>query len=305
MKAGQNCELALGFLYIYDYTITLDKEVELIWGKTMSVTNILFALNRYVPMIAVGVNIWMFHHEGPNLSAAVRGHWFKFQIGQTISLPIIQAILVVRIWAMYHKNMNLLVVLAIFGILQLGATWTIIAISIAYLKPSTTPGCEGNLYFAAYWISIVPFQLSLCILTAIKAVKAFRFQRIGFSSVLGAISGQALLTILVQASGIYFVLIALVYALNAVSWYWADAVLYEMASMFGIVMPPIIVNKLFFSLRRRLEPQSRHGTSSDDSLELTEFNATTPGTNTDLDVREPMPTSQSGSDRDASASRGI
>ncbi|KAJ7803759.1 hypothetical protein B0H14DRAFT_1632801 [Mycena olivaceomarginata] len=102
-------------------------------------------------------------------------------------------------------------------------------------------------YFAAYWIPILIFEFTLFALTLIKGVQNFRQTNV---SVLSGQSGQALLNILVRDSVIYFFIIAAVYTGNAAVWLWADAMLYEASTVFGVILPPMVASKLIFSLQQ-------------------------------------------------------
>ncbi|KAJ6491991.1 hypothetical protein C8R45DRAFT_190354 [Mycena sanguinolenta] len=271
-RTSRTCELALDFLYLYDYVTTLDQEVELMWFKPMSFMKVLFFLNRYVPLVAGFVNASIFLNESPTtLTASVRGHWFKFQIGTALA---VSAILVIRTWAIYNRSKLLIVILGIIGCLQLAASSTIVGISITRGIPSAEPGpgvfvCAITTppYFAAYWIPISTFEVTLFVLTLIKGVENFRQTNV---SVFSGKSGQALLKILVRDSIIYFFIIAAVYVGNAAVWYWADPSLYQSSVVFGIMVPPMVATKLLFSLRQSLQEGT---TSKSEDHELTVFRA--------------------------------
>ncbi|KAF7373674.1 hypothetical protein MSAN_00578400 [Mycena sanguinolenta] len=275
-RTSRTCELALDFLYLYDYLTTLDQEVELMWFKPMSFMKVLFFLNRYLPLVGGFVNASIFLDESPtSLTASVRGHWFKFQIGTALAvLGIIQAILVTRIWAIYNRSKLLIVILGIFGCLQLAASSTVMGISITKGVPSSEPGpgffvCTITTppYFAAYWIPILTFEVTLFVLTLIRGVENFRQTNV---SVLSGKSAQALINILVRDSVIYFFIIAAVYAGNAAVWYWADPSLYQSSSVFGIMVPPMVATKLLFNLRQSFGEET---TLKPEDQELTAFRA--------------------------------
>ncbi|KAJ7583469.1 hypothetical protein C8J56DRAFT_1055231 [Mycena floridula] len=249
-RTSRSCELALDVLYCYDFVTTLDQEVDLIW-----------------------VDIGSSSKSGKHLP-----HWpsFKVYLNQKCQGAVLKisfaAILVLRIWAIYNRNNMLLAVLGAFGVLQIAASATIMGISITQGIPSSEPGpgffvCTITTppYFAAYWIPILVFEFALFILTLIKGIQNLRQTSV---SVLSGTSGQALLNILVRDSVIYFFIIAAVYAGNASVWYWADSSLYEASSVFGIIIPPIVANKLLFSLRHTFY----HGTTQNSSdFEMTSF----------------------------------
>ena len=43
--------MAAACLYVYDWTITLDMEVELVWKSNRSYINVLYLVQRYLPFI--------------------------------------------------------------------------------------------------------------------------------------------------------------------------------------------------------------------------------------------------------------
>ncbi|KAK7062194.1 hypothetical protein R3P38DRAFT_2833970 [Favolaschia claudopus] len=263
-RTSRTCECELTFSSLLNF--------ELMWFKPMSFMKVLFFLNRYLPLV-------VFLNQSPStLTAPVRGHWFKWQIGTAlVSLGIIQMILVIRIWAIYNRSKLLLVILGVFGCLQLAASSTIMGISITQGVPSSEPGpgffvCTITTppYFAAYWIPILTFEFTLFVLTLIKGVQNFRLAKI---SPLSGKSGQALLNILVRDSVIYFFIISAVYTANASVWYWADPSLYQSSSVFGINVPPMVTCKLLFSLRYTAQKETTLGSAEH---ELTVFRARVP-----------------------------
>ncbi|KAJ7354507.1 hypothetical protein DFH08DRAFT_855070 [Mycena albidolilacea] len=257
-RTSRTCHVALDVLYMYDYFATLDQEVELVWFKPMSFMKLLFFLNRYLPIVCGIISASIYLDESPaTLTASVRlcGQWFKFQAATTLAaLGVIQAILVIRIWAIYARHKPLLIFLGVFGCFQLAATATIMGISVTQGVPLSEPepglfvcGITTPPYLAAYWIPILTFEFTLFALTLIKGVQNFRRTNV---SVLSGQSGQAILNILVRDSVIYFFIIAAVYTGNAAVWFWADGTLYEASLVFGIIIPPMVASKLIFSLRQ-------------------------------------------------------
>lgn len=252
------------------------------WFKPMSFMKVLFFLNRYIPLAAGFVNASVFLNASPTLSASLCGHWFKFQSGEALAvLGIIQAILVVRIWAIYNRNRFVLIILGVFGCLQLAASGTITGISTTQGVASSQPGpgfftCSITTpsYFAAYWIPILTFEITLFLLTLIKGLEHFRrANQLGKLSGLSKNSGHALLTILVRGSVMYFFIIAAVYAGNAAVWYWADSSLYQASSVFGLMIPPMVATKLLLSLRSSFYNDQDTTVNLNSTFELAVFRA--------------------------------
>ncbi|KAI9000922.1 hypothetical protein BD414DRAFT_405632, partial [Trametes punicea] len=47
----EHCDIAAFVLVFYEYTITFDREVALVWGKKLTGATILFVLNRYLALL--------------------------------------------------------------------------------------------------------------------------------------------------------------------------------------------------------------------------------------------------------------
>jgi len=247
-------EIAVVALYVYDLVTTLDKEIELIWLKPMSLLKALFLINRYLAVFTSIFNASVFVSQDPNLSTSLCTNWFKYQAWEAIvSLIVIQMILLIRLWAMYNRNNILLGSMVAFGTLQVAASSAIMGLSLSHALVSSQPApgfivCSTVMpsYFAAYWIPILAFETTLFILTLLKGWQNFRKERISTRS---GMSGRSLINLLVRDSIIYFFIIDVVYLANAVIWYWAPPTLIEASSCFGIVLPSMMASKLLLNLR--------------------------------------------------------
>ncbi|KZV90305.1 hypothetical protein EXIGLDRAFT_770962 [Exidia glandulosa HHB12029] len=52
------CEVAASTILLYDWTITLDREIDMFWGKRRSWTSILFFINRYMTFVGQTFNTY-------------------------------------------------------------------------------------------------------------------------------------------------------------------------------------------------------------------------------------------------------
>ncbi|KAI0346102.1 hypothetical protein BDW22DRAFT_1352098 [Trametopsis cervina] len=53
-----NCEFALATLGLYDWTLTLEREIQLIWKRRFNWISVLFCVNRYLPPITSALIFW-------------------------------------------------------------------------------------------------------------------------------------------------------------------------------------------------------------------------------------------------------
>ncbi|KAF9014840.1 hypothetical protein BDZ89DRAFT_962522, partial [Hymenopellis radicata] len=52
---------------VYDYLLTLDQEVELVWRAKWNVTKILYLATRYLPFVDIVVVLWRKFFRGEAL----------------------------------------------------------------------------------------------------------------------------------------------------------------------------------------------------------------------------------------------
>ncbi|PIL26520.1 hypothetical protein GSI_12278 [Ganoderma sinense ZZ0214-1] len=65
---ANQCGLATVALYIYDYTITFPREVELFWGRRFTGASLLFLLNRYLSLAHVIIEVCNFARMSDKVS---------------------------------------------------------------------------------------------------------------------------------------------------------------------------------------------------------------------------------------------
>ncbi|KAH7925395.1 hypothetical protein BV22DRAFT_1034071 [Leucogyrophana mollusca] len=167
--------------------------------------------------------------------------------------------------------------MSVFGTLQIIASAIIMGKSLNYSPALAQPApgfvvCSMTLppYFAAYWLPILAFEITLLALMLIKGWHNFRQQNV---TVVSGMTGQRLGNLLVRDSIIYFVVINAAYIANAVVWYWEPSTLVEAASAYGVLLPPLMASKLLLNLRDAFY----RGSGRDErSMELTAFHASAP-----------------------------
>jgi len=101
---GRTFALASFVLVLWDYLLTLDKEVEHFWSGSWSISRILFLLNRYFTPALMTFRILVDFYPGlfPSqfCDVALR---INFPLNM-LALAIIQAILVIRMWFLFKSK---------------------------------------------------------------------------------------------------------------------------------------------------------------------------------------------------------
>ncbi|KIJ51878.1 hypothetical protein M422DRAFT_65192 [Sphaerobolus stellatus SS14] len=165
-------------MLVYDHAITLDEEITRIWKRSLTLPSILFFINRYfTPFQALIVLVAFFtpswsNNRRESLSAACR-NFYRFEAGSTVGLVAvaerkdqnikisirdtynIQVILMIRVYALWGKNVYILLLLAILWIIQVALSGLAMAHSKPLALPHGLPGCieTGNgEAWALFWI---------------------------------------------------------------------------------------------------------------------------------------------------------
>ncbi|KAF4585293.1 hypothetical protein EYR40_002130 [Pleurotus pulmonarius] len=145
---------------VYDYIITFDLEVSLIWfyHSGWSWTSALFMLNRYLPFVDTVNGLWP------------PAHWHG------VKLTIPQVILTIRTWAIWHRDRKLAVVLLLFFAAVWGPTFAVMTIFTRSLEfgPAPFPGFVGCNFVAANQILFVTWALLMVYEAGILVLMAYR-----------------------------------------------------------------------------------------------------------------------------------
>ncbi|VDB85150.1 unnamed protein product [Peniophora sp. CBMAI 1063] len=121
IQAGKYFFLAALTVLIYDHANTFAEEVDLIWKRKKSYVLYLFLTVRYYALIAVA--IVAFGYFSTAMTRERCSHWMLFlPLGITIPLTILPGILmIVRVYALYNRNLYVLAGLTLTLCLQTGA----------------------------------------------------------------------------------------------------------------------------------------------------------------------------------------
>lgn len=165
----QYIQIASIVVLVYDHFITLDEEVKYIWSKASRKISIAFLFLRYVGlavMLTVYGLLCFFHvigqpekSPGGTLTGAVTADALMMAMVFYIALLFLW-----RIYALYERNLRLVVGLLIIGTL-------IMSTSVAMLlraKASTTSLIQKKTYYSASWLGLLLWDILICILTIVK-----------------------------------------------------------------------------------------------------------------------------------------
>ncbi|KAJ3482312.1 hypothetical protein NLI96_g7065 [Meripilus lineatus] len=178
LRAETYTDAAAAALLIWDYFLTFDLEVSLMWPSEWSIIKILFFLTRYLPFF--DVTLVMYYQIKPNITEETCRRTYE-PAGWLIVIGIIIAeiILVVRTWAIWGRGKRIGYALLAASIL---AVVPVLVIENIFLKSivfsphpgPATPGClltSANPIIALSFVVVIVFETFVLVLTLIKGVQ--------------------------------------------------------------------------------------------------------------------------------------
>ncbi|KAJ7590081.1 hypothetical protein C8J56DRAFT_1139845 [Mycena floridula] len=173
---------AAEMLVVVDILLTLDLEVNLVWGRRTSPGKILFLLNRYLPPVNMAVDLYFWFGNSPPLLL------YEFHAFNCVRTKT-PTILALRTYALYQTRWSLY--LLGFGVV---VPWLMVTITNIYLycnaqdwdilEPSAgcIPECTSQkictLNVVMYWVQFAGFDTTVVVLlTAWRAYTISRARR--------------------------------------------------------------------------------------------------------------------------------
>jgi len=172
--ASNYASVAFVTIALYDYLLTLGEEVEFVWQQKMSFGNVLFILNRYMPMI--DLVIYLSLQEDELCLAFIRlNTWMRL-----FCYVVINMLLLLRTWALWGMSKTILICLSILmAVCVVAASGPSLYISFAVIEVPSLGSIQTCLYAIPraeivyiYCVSLIVFDSAVMILTLIKAVPA-------------------------------------------------------------------------------------------------------------------------------------
>ncbi|KAF9033055.1 hypothetical protein BDZ89DRAFT_947948, partial [Hymenopellis radicata] len=118
---------------VYDYLLTLDQEVELVWRAKWNVTKILYLATRYLPFVDIVVVLW--HQVMPNMSLNDCSVAYKINGWMiTLGISLAEAILTLRTWAVWNRHPYLTTAMPALFIAILTSTLVVIGLFLDSLQ---------------------------------------------------------------------------------------------------------------------------------------------------------------------------
>jgi len=224
-------DLSFFTLYVYDWLLTLPDEVRYIWETRPCISGIsvLFAVNRYVvllgwiPIFVISVSgvyaingLGDFVIASPKGASAFRVIIFTMAI---VSQCISTAVMILRVFALYRRNIWVLALTSLFGCVALSVTlWSSIsqvrhkAVGISFQSavlntPVTWSGNTAIVIWAG--IPTIAFDVLVFALVVFKGFLLYKSQKI-----LGRMGQKSLAQVILEDGSLYFLSMAIVNVLD-------------------------------------------------------------------------------------------
>ncbi|KAJ7651761.1 hypothetical protein B0H17DRAFT_1102069 [Mycena rosella] len=201
---------ATACLLVYEWVTSLDDEVNRIWTLKWRAPKILYMLNTYFirPLLLC---LWILADFPGTSPEFCRIYAYWQMIPLRLAILVAQALVVIRVWAIYNNSRRMFWVLTTLYTLEVIAVTTCVAIATMDTQGVAQPvplSCDLNSisgYLLKYsatgtWLAPVCFEFIMVLITLAKLVPRWKFGSKGF---LGS-GGNATLDILARDSLIYF-----------------------------------------------------------------------------------------------------
>lgn len=246
----------VGFvILVFDHILTFSEEVERIWKQKISGAAVLFLINRYFTPLQFIVIIDAF--IDPIWTPSACSRFVPFEGASTVAvIAVCELIMVLRVFALYERNMTILAFLLILWISQVITSSIGISTGFAVRLPPGLVGCilVGNSkIFPAVWLA------PLITNSVIFGLSLYRARRYILKS-----GPLPMLQVFLRDGSMYFLVIFMANLTNVLIYFSVAAEdLKAIGASFSQLITSTMVSRLVLNLRSAstLSSQDDHKTS--------------------------------------------
>lgn len=249
-------QLSACSIILFDHLITLNDEVSLIWDSGWSPGKIIFLINRYYNLGGAIFTIYALFLATKTDDFCLRTYQWQGWNG-ILAFMMAEAILQLRIYALYSLNKKLLTVMLFFYFAcSTCSAWIVFgelsSISIMTAPPAILSASVDGSFCSTllprgifrYWIPMLSFECLLCVLALFQGFRRFRSDSSIFRS------GKRLVSSLIRDSIIYFLLIFATYLTCLLVWAFARQTFIEVPIGFSVTMSCVLANRVMLNCRK-------------------------------------------------------
>ncbi|KAJ7624868.1 hypothetical protein FB45DRAFT_1005639 [Roridomyces roridus] len=258
--------MSISVLY-WDYLITLDSEMNLMWRRAGSST-LLFLAVRYLGLGGLSLTVFTFFFIPEKVCYAFHVVHQIILIGTQL---LVSVVMLVRVYALYGRSYRILAVLILISLGLLSALlWSIQAEFSQHTEPITGyPGCATILtrlsqyHLAFAWESLFVFDSLMFGFTVYKTYsECGSWRGRGIEMRMGWLPIH---TLMLRDGAMYFGAMALANLCNIVTFYLGGPVLSGSLSTFASSMSVTMMCRLMLNLHETA--RQGHGQLDDDEVE--------------------------------------
>ncbi|EJC98748.1 uncharacterized protein FOMMEDRAFT_170954 [Fomitiporia mediterranea MF3/22] len=268
LRLASYVDTASFVILVYDYLLTFEDELVLIWDSTWSLAKGLFLATRYLPFIDLSITTTRHFKARMSPEECLRNYRAG---GLLIDVGICAAelILVLRTWAIWGQTKKITITLLIWIFVNLTSDLVIVVLyfsSVTFTPlPEGLSGClisTGNSLLVGTWILLMIFEAGILALMVLKGVQMYR----------GSVDKQHRKTELYKAvfrnGAIFYVYIFTLSVANVIVISRLPRDLSTLLASVERVMHAILTERLLLTLRRIGHEQEE---KNDDSLNSIQF----------------------------------
>jgi len=233
-------------LLIYEYAVTFDEEVRLIWPSRLSLGKTLFLLSRYLPFptIILNFSVSVLLVNGQRICRHVATAAAMFEC---IILFLAEAIMFMRVYAIWDCRASIRIILscamalAMFGAFYADARFIGATTTVEGLKYSS--GCLIIFPNRIIWVGMVVIMMCEFISLTLTCIRRFS----------GSLSLSTLSKVMYQDGVAYFVCVFLTSTVNLTIVFLAPSDLRYFAFITQAILHTTVCNRLLLRLRGAYE----------------------------------------------------
>ncbi|KAL5507897.1 hypothetical protein ACEPAH_5515 [Sanghuangporus vaninii] len=233
---------------LYEYAITLDREIEAFRKRRFTFATMLWFLNRYTLLFSTFPTVVGFHYPYSDEQCS---RFVRFPGSMQIASNVASGLtLSLRVYALYGQAWWVIAVLLPIFLVEIGLEIWAVAGGVAASLPPGIIGCvltgrpdEGD-RFAAFWIGQLVFPTIVFVMTLVRVIRLRRY---------GTLKGS-LLTVISRDGICYFFVIFIVNITNVLIYTLTTSLLKESLKFanapFTNVITTLMICRLMLNLRR-------------------------------------------------------
>ncbi|KDR73814.1 hypothetical protein GALMADRAFT_270003 [Galerina marginata CBS 339.88] len=236
--------MASNSIVLYDYLITMDKEVELFWKSKWSIPKALFFVNRYYILFAAVFSTYAFFARVDGLTAAVSLKYLHWEGWTGLAAAMLaQAILQMRLYALYMRDKKILGLMLFFYVALSAVSAWIMWTDLAQFIVTIVSFAGGVPRLYIFYIPLMLFDGLLFVLAVFRGIQEAKSTGSLFHR------GQSLIEILIRDSIFYFLIIGLIYLVCILCLKFEPPPLIDASIGFAPAMSGVLASRVLFNLR--------------------------------------------------------